>query len=182
MRIRRKTWGWGLLFSALMVLGCAPSGNAGEHPEEHPTKGEAKSGEKTLTKEDMAAAIEAHVKKETALKGGYFEVYDKKAKKQLKLTLVKVHKDRLSKVGEELYFACADFKTPEGKVYDLDIFMKGQDKDHMKVTEVSVHKEAEVARYTWYKEGGIWKKKPVAEEHDHHEEEHPEEHPSEHHQ
>jgi hypothetical protein len=130
---------------------------AQEHPAEHPG-GKKKSA---LTKEELAQVIEAYVKKDAALKGGFFLVYDSAAKKPLVLTLEKVHKERLSKVGDEVYFACADFKTPEGKIYDLDIFMKGPDKDNLKITEVSVHKEAGKERHTWFEEGGIWKKKPV---------------------
>ncbi len=134
-----------------------------EHPAEHPSGGTKQSGsskkQSALSKEDMAWAIEAYVKKETALKGGYFLVYDKVAKKPLVLALDRVHKDRLSRVGAGVYFACADFRTPEGKVYDLDVFMKGPDKKHMKVTEISVHKEDGKARYTWYEKRGIWKKK-----------------------
>ncbi|MFQ5875748.1 MAG: hypothetical protein ACE5JL_18375 [Dehalococcoidia bacterium] len=109
----------------------------------------------------MAEAIEAYVKKETTLKGGFFLVYDDVAKKPLVLSLEKVHKQRLSKVGEDLYFACADLKTPKDKLYDLDIFMKGADKDHLEVTEITIHKEAGKERYTWFEKGGIWKKEPV---------------------
>ena len=89
-------------------------------------------------------------------------VYDTVADEALVLTLKKVHKDRLSQVGPKVYFACADFKTPQDKVYDLDIFMKGTDKDRLQVTEITVHKEDNKARYTWFETGGVWKKKPVA--------------------
>ena len=89
-------------------------------------------------------------------------MYDKTAGEPLVLTLLKVHKERLATVGEGVYFACADFVTPTGKIYDLDIFMQGPDKDHLAVTEISVHKEAGKARYTWYEKGGIWSKKSVA--------------------
>ena len=41
--------------------------------------------------------------------------------------------------------------------------MKGPGKDKLEVTEVSIHKEGGKERYTWYEEGGIWKKKPVGE-------------------
>jgi len=109
--------------------------------------------------EDLAKAIEGYVQKDAALKGGYFVVYDPVAKQPLALTLVKVHKDRLSKMGDDTYFACADFTTPDGKVYDLDVFMQGADAGSLKATEVSVHKEAGKARYGWAEENGIWKKK-----------------------
>ena len=130
----------------------------GTHDAEHPE--ESGSGTKAvLTKEALAEAVSAYVKKEASLKGGYFLVYDKKAGKPLALSLKKVHKERLSAIGDGVYFACADFETPEGKVYDLDIFMKGHDRGHLKVTEISVHKEAGIERYSWFEQDGIWKKK-----------------------
>src|SRR5882672_7807304 len=36
------------------------------------------------------------------------------------------------------------------------------DKDHLAVTEVSVHKKDGKERYTWAKDGNVWKKVPVA--------------------
>ncbi len=130
-----------------------------EHPE-HPK--EKKKGGAAVTKEDLGDAITEYVKKDAQLKGGYFLVFDASAKKPLALTLDKVHKDNLARVGENTYFACADFKTPEGKTYDLDVFMKGASKDQLTVTEVAVHKEDGKERYTWSEKDGTWSKKPVA--------------------
>lgn len=138
--------------------------NAGEHPSEHPTKKAKVEKKAGISKGNLAKAIQGYIKEETNLKGGYFLVYDQKAKKPLALKLVRVHKKRLSRVGSDVYFACADFKAPEGKVYDLDIFMKGTDVKNLKVTEISVHKEAGKPRYTWYEKGGIWKKSFVGKE------------------
>ena len=95
------------------------------------------------------------------------------------MTLDKVHRDRLSKVGKDTYFACADFRTPEGKIYDLDVFMKGPDKDNLTFSEFMVHKEAGKERYTWYEQGGVWKKKPVGTAPEQ-PKKRPTEHPSEH--
>lgn len=139
-----------------------------------------------VTKDELADAIEAYVKEESESHGGYFVVFDEKVGKKLKLTLDKVHRKRLSKVGRKRYFACADFKTPEGKIYDLDVFMKGTNKDNLTFFKFSIHKEAGKERYTWYEKGGIWKKKVVDEPVEEHpkEPEHPKkpsrEHPSEH--
>ncbi|MBI4395458.1 MAG: hypothetical protein HY548_00085 [Elusimicrobia bacterium] len=140
---------------------------AGEHPHEHPSgsghehpsKTGKTSSASSVTMEDLAKAITDYVQKDSALKGGHFLLYDPVAKKALPLTLDKVHKDRLSKVSDDTYFACADFKTPEGKAYDLDVFMKGADAASLQATEVSIHKEDGKARYGWVEEKGIWKKK-----------------------
>jgi len=157
---------WGMVLAFVSLQGSAI---AQEHPEEHPT-GETKS---TVSTKDMAKAITNYVKKDTALKGGFFMVYDKAAKKPLALTLVKVHKEKLAKIAEGTYFACADFKTPDGKIYDLDVFMKGPSKDKLIVTEISVHKEDGKERYGWFEKKGVWHKKPMGGK-EHPTKEHPE--------
>jgi len=128
---------------------------AQEHPE-HPTK-KKPAGPKVTTNQ-MAQAITDYVSTDTKLKGGYFLVNDAAAKKTLQLTLDKVHKERVSQIGDNLYFACSDFKESGGKMYDLDFFMKSVGGD-LQVTEIMIHKEDGNPRYQWYEEGGIWKRK-----------------------
>ena len=181
-----------LILSLALFVGCAakhehPAG--AEHPaegKEHPAEeaeGEkehpaAQSATKAVTKEELADAIEDYVSKDAGLKGGYFLVYDQEADTTLALTLELVHKARLSRIAADVYFACADFKTPEGKTYDLDVFMKGTAKNNLQVTEVIVHKEEGEPRYTWYEEGGIWKRKYAeAKKEEAEAPEHPAEHP-----
>ena len=145
-------------------------------------------GKVAITKDELADAVEAYVKKESESQGGYFAVFDEEAGKELKLTLDKVHRKRLSKVGWNRYFACADFKTLDGKVYDLDVFMRGTTRNNLRFSKFSIHKEAGKERYTWYEKGGVWKKKAVGEPAEEHPKEHPskprkerpQEHPSEH--
>jgi hypothetical protein len=129
-----------------------------EHPKkEHPTD-KKQAG---LTKAELAAAIETWVEKEAAGNGGWLKVDDPVQGKALQLKLEKVHDDRLSQVGPNVYFACADFVEKDGTKYDVDVFMQGTTKDDLKETEVSVHKVDGKPRYTWFEEGGTWKKKPV---------------------
>lgn len=131
----------------------------GEHPaKEHPVAPVPKP--KPLTTEQLAEAIEGYVKEDTRLKGGYFLLYDKKNKEVLTLTLDKVHKERLAQTAPGVYFACSDFKTPKGKIYDLDFWMK-QARQGLKVTEIMVHKEAGKPRYNWGKKGDLWQTVPV---------------------
>ena len=164
---------WVFVLVTLGVTGCNKLEHPTERPAEHP-KGSVKKA--ALTKDELADAIEAYVNNESASHEGYFVAFDEKVGKELKLTLDKVHRKRLSKVGEDLYFACADFKTPEGKSYDLDVFMRGTNKDNLIFSKFFIHKEAGKERYTWYEEAGIWKKKHIGEP----VEEHPTERPSEH--
>lgn len=149
---------------ALVVSSLAlPAGLvAQEHPSEHPKSAEhPKSHAPEISKEDLGAAVEAYIKGEMAKGGGAWVVEDKEGGTTLKLTLDKVHKDRLAATAKDTYFACADLKNDDGHTYDLDVFMTGPDKDHLKATEVSVHKKDGVERYTWTKDGEIWRKTPV---------------------
>ena len=137
----------------------------GEHPTttkkvEHPTSSitpQIVQGEK-ITMQNLARAIEDFVEADIILRGAFL-VIDPKTNSVLKLRLKKVHKERLSHVGEDIYFACADFNAENGKVYDLDIFLHGTNTDNLTVTEISVHKEDGTARYSWQEENGIWSKK-----------------------
>ena len=124
-----------------------------EHPSEHPTT----KKEPKLTMADLALSIENYIQNDINLKGGFF-VYDKNNKEILDLTLTKIHKERLSNIGGDTYFACADFKASNGKIYDLDIFMTGKSQDNLDVTEINVHKENGDARYLWKNKRGIWVK------------------------
>ena len=124
-----------------------------EHPSEHPTKVK----EVKLTIAELAISIESYIQNDISLKGGFF-VYDKNKKEILTLTLTKIHKERLSNIGGDTYFACADFKASNGKIYDLDIFMTGKSQDNLDVTEINVHKENGDARYLWKNKRGIWVK------------------------
>ena len=128
-----------------------------EHPNEHPS--EHPKGEGGLDKDELADAIAEYVQEKADEQGGYFIVTDDVTGEELKLILDKVHRKRLSKVGKNEYFACADFINTDGKVYDLDVFMKGTTKDDLEFSKFSVHKIDGKARYTWYQEGGVWKKK-----------------------
>ena len=141
----------------LYLVGCAERSH--EHPAEHPQ--EHPGAAKPLTTDEMANAVEKYVAETSAGSGGYFNVTDDKTGKQLKLTLDKVHRERISQVGKDLYFVCADFRNIDGKIYDLDVFMRGPGKDNLTFSKFSVHKESGKERYTWYEHKGIWKKKPV---------------------
>ncbi len=130
-----------------------PEHPAKEHPE-HPSKGKATA----VTVDQMAESITDYVAADAKLKGGFFFVYDATTKKPLQLTLAKVHKEKLSQVGDNLFFACSDFKEAGGKTYDLDFFMKSVD-GQLTVSEVMIHKEEGQPRYAWYEEAGMWKRK-----------------------
>jgi hypothetical protein len=147
--MKKKLFAWTLAALSTTAAFQRPTGSAQA----------ADAAPEAVTMDQLAEAITDYVAKDSDLKGGYFLVYDKEAKKPLMLRLDKVHMDRLARVYEGVYFACADFKTPDGTVYDLDVFMKGPSADALEATEVSVHKRNGKARYGWVQEEGVWKKK-----------------------
>ena len=132
-----------------------------EHPAEHPKEHPAEEAGTAVTKESLAKAIEDYVETASKQSGGAYTFVDEKKDKTLRLTLKKIHKDKLATLGDGIYFACADFTTDDGKVYDLDIFMEGKSADKLVSTEIALHKEEGVERYTWLESKGIWKKVPV---------------------
>ncbi len=130
---------------------------AQEHPE-HPTD-KPVSQEPGLTKDGLADAAQTWVQHQTAMQGGYFLVYDPVAKAPLVLTLDKVHRDRVSRLGDNEYFVCADFKATNGKTYDIDVFMTQGEDGGLQATDLGIHKVDGTPRYTWSEEDGVWKKK-----------------------
>jgi len=127
----------------------------GEHPEhpEHPSKKTAE-----VSAQAVGKAVAEFIASDAKLKGGKFMVYDASANEVLQLDLLKIHMDRLTGLGNDTYFACADFQASNGKVYDLDIFMNGKSTDDLSVTEISVHKEEGAERYGWQEKRGVWVK------------------------
>ncbi len=140
-----------------------PDDEGNEHPDdegsEHPDESSKSS---SLTIEQFADAAKAHIEKEQNENNGFFRVEDEEQGKTLKLQLEKVHRKRLSNLGGDKYFVCADFKAQDGKTYDVDIFMKGTKKSNLEeVRDPKVHKVAGEPRFTYKKEDGVWKQKPV---------------------
>ena len=153
---------WAIFIAAVIVFtsrGLALADHPAEHPAEHPEH--PKTPVVELTVDQLSDAIQSYVDHDSELKGGYFMVYDDVNNEGLALTMVKIHKDRLSNIGGDVYFCCADFKATNGKIYDLDIFMHGDTADDLTIDSITVHKEKGVARYTWYEKGGSWHMKPA---------------------
>ena len=135
-------------------------GEGEEHPEEEEPPAQATA--EPLTIDQLADAITEWVATESIAGGGYLAIEHPDTGESLELTLDQVHRERLSRVGDETYFACADFVGRDGTVYDLDVFMEGSTPETLETTEVTLHKVDGEARYTWYEEDGLWKKRPAA--------------------
>ena len=144
------------VIAMVLAQGEHPKTKKAEHPTTTVTPQIVQQGEK-ITLQNLARAIKGFVEADIMLRGAFL-VIDPKTEMVLKLKLEKVHKERLSHIGDDIYFACADFNAENGKVYDLDIFLHGTNTDNLTVSEISVHKEDGIARYGWQEENGIWVK------------------------
>ena len=154
--------------AAALVL--AVAAKAAEHPKEHPTGGmdqntapaapatpatpaePPKVGSKEWIKDmnkEYVKAVEDNVK--AAKASGGFKVHDEKLNKDWALALEHVHKDRIAYLGNNTFFACADFHSTAAKdmtKVDLDFYATKTDAG-WKVEKVLVHKINGKARYTY---------------------------------
>ncbi|MCI0446821.1 hypothetical protein L0152_26925 [bacterium] len=124
-----------------------------EHPEqkEHP---KSEHPEKKVTVEDIDKSITTAIQ-DQAKADGVFHVKDAVLDKTWDLTLVRVHKDKLTALDKSNYFACVDFKAKDGTMVDVDFFLKS-DNGKLNVTDTSVHKVDGVARYMYQEKDGFW--------------------------
>ena len=98
--------------------------------------------------------IESHIQEQVRLGEGYFKLPFRT--QELRLKLVRVHTEYLSKLGPRRYFACVDLVDISGDVYDVDFFLDGEPAA-MKVTETTVHKINGQPFYAWeQKSDGVW--------------------------
>ncbi len=148
----------GLLPLVVLVVSFFPlfATVAQEHPE-HP-KNAQKAKEFSAT--DLENAIKANIAAKSKGTNGVFKLYDPVLKKTWALTLDRVHKDRLSKLSADTYFACVDMKDRNGKTVDVDFFLKSKG-GKLEMTDTTVHKVAGKPRYNWKEENGFWKRVPV---------------------
>ena len=105
---------------------------------------------------EIQAGIDRYVAEQVSRGGGYFHLAH--GDKQLKLKLVRIHTEYLSKLGEHRFFACVDLADVSGDVYDVDFFLEGE-AGNMTVTETTVHKINGQPYYMWNEEdNGTWKR------------------------
>ncbi len=130
-------------------------------------KTEKSSNDKPMTIQEFANAAKAHIMKKAKKSGGHFMVKDQKTGKKLKLNLEKVHRKRLSHLGNNRYFVCANFTSQDGTLYDVDIFMEGTKKSNLEEAgKPKVHKVEGEPRFNYYKEDGVWKRRSVDQKQD----------------
>lgn len=114
-----------------------------------------------VTTDSLAGSIATYVKTESDRHNGVFPVDDAAQRTSLALTLVTVHRERLSQLADGRYFACADFKGADGHTYDVDLFMR-RESTGLVPTELIVHKQDGTPRFDWVERNGVWSQAPVA--------------------
>jgi hypothetical protein len=110
--------------------------------------------------DSLAEAISNYVQAESERHGGVFPVPDPVGGAALGLTLTTVHRERLSRLDDGRYFACADFKGPDGNTYDVDIFMRAESTG-LVPTDLILHKVNGTARFNWSERDGVWTRTPI---------------------
>jgi hypothetical protein len=126
------------------------------NPDEHPELAHLTE----VTTDSLAQSITDYVSNETDRQNGVFPVEDPVQHTTLQLTLMNVHRERLSQLVDGRYFACADFKGRDGHTYDVDVLMQAQSSG-LVPTDVIVHKQDGAPRFNWVENNGVWSQAPV---------------------
>jgi len=126
-------------------------------PDEHPELAHLTQ----VSTESLADAITSYVASESKGRNGAFPVPAPDGGEPLALTLTTVHRERVSRLADGRYFACADFKSADGNNYDLDIFMRAESKG-LVPADIIVHKVNGAPRFNWIERDGVWSAVPVS--------------------
>lgn len=92
-----------------------------------------------------------YVKAESAKNKGFFVVKDSTDGKEWRLKLDKVRDPvrMFQKDGKDIYFACSDFKTADGKnILDIDLWMAAKG-SKLELSEIKIHKVDDELRFTY---------------------------------
>jgi hypothetical protein len=125
-------------------------------PDEHPELAHLTQ----VSTDSLADAITSYVVAESKQRGGSFPIPAPNGGAPHEVTLSAVHRERISKLADGRYFACADFKEPNGTTYDVDIFMRAESKG-LVPSDIIVHKVNGTARFNWVERDGAWVAMPI---------------------
>jgi hypothetical protein len=139
-----------ILFAALAasVLIFHPAA-AAEEAKPASAAAEAKLSPKKLQRH-YSKTVRRHIRK-AAKKDGAFVVNDENLGKDWKLELVRIHTDRIVKVSDDTFFACADLRSLAPKdmtKVDLDFYATKSDSG-WSMGKILIHKVKGRPRYTY---------------------------------
>jgi hypothetical protein len=120
-----------------------PTAKAPEHPAGHEHPVGSKPWVKQMKKEYIKT-VEKHVK-------GGVKIHDDKLNQDWELKLKRIHKGRIAYLGNNQFFACADFKSSkkgDKSMLDLD-FYASKKEGGWSVDKTLIHKVDGKARYTY---------------------------------
>ena len=151
---------WCTIVPAVVVV-CLVLAGCGQQQGQEAPGASAPPVASSVPTAEIQAGIERHIEAQVRLGGGYFTLPFRD--QELRLKLVRVHTEYLSKLGPGRYFACVDLADISGDVYDVDFFLAG-DPAAMQVTETTVHKLNGQPFYAWeQKSDGTWQRIPLKE-------------------
>ena len=142
-------------FQSVAVAAEHPGVTAAENPEmkaaEHEHVGEHPGTGDSLSASEIIKGIKDHIASVTGSNGGVFPIEDPAEGKALRLKLVKVHEDKVSRITkDDAYFACTDFVTEDGTAsYDIDFWMKKGADGSLAVYGTKIHKVNGTPRFTY---------------------------------
>jgi transglutaminase-like putative cysteine protease len=149
---------WSAIAPAAVVV-CLVLAGCGQQQGQEAPGTSAPPAAKLAPTDAIQKGIERHIEAQVLQGGGYFTLLFRN--KELRLKLVRVHTEYLSKLGPGRYFACVDLADISGDVYDVDFFLAG-DPAAMQVTETTVHKLNGQPFYAWeQKSDGTWQRIPL---------------------
>jgi transglutaminase-like putative cysteine protease len=144
---------WRTIIPAAVVV-CLVFAGCGQQEGQNTPGASAPPSANSVPTVEIQDGIERHIEEQVRLGGGYFKLPFRN--KELRLKLVRVHTEYLSKLGPRRYFACVDLADISGDVYDVDFFLAGEPAA-MKVTETTVHKINGQPFYAWEQNrDGTW--------------------------
>jgi len=107
------------------------------------------------TTEMIAETIREHIQFDQKINDGFYVLEDPRSGKTLRLTLEKIHRDRLLQTIDGLLVMGVDMLLPSGVRYDVDFFVQQQDGELM-VFQAMIHKVNDQQRYIWKLKDGYW--------------------------
>jgi len=127
-------------------------------PQEHPKQEHPKQGQpiaKPVSMATLEKAIKDQIAEKVKANGGKLPVRDEVLNKTWQLELVRVHTDKLTQLDDKTYFACVDFKAEDGRLVDVDFYMKN-DNGKLIPADTTVHKVDGKPRFNYEKKDNYW--------------------------
>jgi len=94
--------------------------------------------------------IKRHIDIVSVVNKGSYPIYDNDASIQLQLKFVKFHDERVNRFKkEDAYIICTVFHADDNTKYDIDLWVKANDKGELEVYMNKIHKKDGKPRYTY---------------------------------